>query len=468
MRIARIILVLAVSGALSCGPSPYPREVLVPQSELVSAGPTADSVVVAVFDTVDPAHAPRPQNESERFVFAHLYQTVAGDPTLAELVRCDDDRRRCTFLIREGARFWDGTPVTAGDVLASWRDPEVQRALVDSAVDSVEVLDQRTLRVYAGRDDWHPMALEAPVFAVAKPAGPGQGRGWRMGSGPYRVDVSASRGPSVVIRHRRGGYPAITFLTVQKRHARDVIEGHIDVMLTRDRDVIDYATGDSRFDVVALDWDRSYFVLAPARARAVRAGEQPPPLPQRTAARLASDVVPADARPRTAPLWPELSRCGDGFFDMPWLPPATTGAPQRRVLYDEDDVVARSLVERIVALAGRDAGTSEDAAAVAAAIPGIADGPVRAEGVPADVFAQSLRHGDDVAYVTARRPAFDRCRDARELIEAARWLVGLHADLNDVWLPLVTTRPYAIVARGQAAVYADRNGLRIVPGFAKP
>jgi hypothetical protein len=122
----------------------------------------------------------------------------------------------------------------------------------------------------------------------------------------------------------------------------------------------------------------------------------------------------------------------------------------------------------MVALAARNPRASEDAGAVIASLPGIASGPVRAEGVTAAVLEQSLRHGDDFAYVCVRRRPVDGCRDARELIDSVRWLVGLHDDLDRVWLPLVDTRAYAIVTRGRVAMFSDGEGCRIAPGFAAP
>lgn len=453
------MLLLMTAVVASCGPPPFPR-VIVPREAVISAGPTADTVRVAVFETVSGANAPRPTNEAESLVFRHLYETLVGNPGLAG-GEAGHDGRAFTFVIRDGARFWNGTRVTASDVLASWRDPRAQRALLDSGIDSVTAVDARTLRVYVARDNWSPAVLRDPIFAVARPW---PGTGWMLGSGPFEVLPGESTPADVVVRRSGGRTPRIRFLTTDPHHARDILEGDVDLMVTRDRDVIDYAAVSEHYRMTPLHWDRTYLLLAPARALAARVGDTPPGLPDDLTARLAADVVPGDARggaPRE--LWDSLSRlCGDSFFDMPWLPSQPPDNPGRRIVYDRDDAVARSLAERIVALSAR------GEASVLAAVPGIA-GAAAAAGLPADEMAQRLRYGDDVAYVVAVDPApVNECRQAREFIESARWLAGLEDDLSEVVVPLVTTRAHAIVVPGRVALVDTWDGVEIVQGYATP
>jgi len=90
-------------------------------------GAARDTVMLAVTDAVDPRHAPLPRNDAERLVFGQLYES---------LIRVDCQGRalpglaaaweqapgdRWAFTLRDNARFWDGAPVTARDVVASWR-----------------------------------------------------------------------------------------------------------------------------------------------------------------------------------------------------------------------------------------------------------------------------------------------------------------------------------------------------------
>src|SRR5207249_1841429 len=89
---------------------------------------TRDTVRVALVGSVDSTHAPVPRSDAERLVFRQLYETLVRvdcsgrvTPGLADSWVSSDSGRRWTFSLRRGAQFWDGVPVTARDVLASWR-----------------------------------------------------------------------------------------------------------------------------------------------------------------------------------------------------------------------------------------------------------------------------------------------------------------------------------------------------------
>ena len=100
-----------------------------PQPELLCeplpGSPVAQGrLVVALTDPVAPEHAPIPYNLSERIVFRNLYETLVTvncdgslHPGLAESWEANDDYTRWTFTLRPEARFWDGTPVTADEVI---------------------------------------------------------------------------------------------------------------------------------------------------------------------------------------------------------------------------------------------------------------------------------------------------------------------------------------------------------------
>src|SRR5256884_3978118 len=85
-----------------------------------------DTVAVAFAEPIEATHAPLARNDAERFVFAELYETLirvdcAGRvlPGLAQSWEGSGDR--WTFTLRDDARFWDGAPVTARDVVAARR-----------------------------------------------------------------------------------------------------------------------------------------------------------------------------------------------------------------------------------------------------------------------------------------------------------------------------------------------------------
>ena len=83
------------------------------------------------------------------------------------------------------------------------------------------------------------------------------------------------------------------------------------------------------------------------------------------------------------------------------MPDAIDDNEARRILYDSSDPVARSLAERIVALAAAKPGSSSEAEAIALALPGLVgdrNTPV-AEGVTKGRFNVSFRAGYDFAYV---------------------------------------------------------------------
>src|SRR5438552_3906532 len=95
----------------------------------VAAAPTParDTVTIGLTEPVDPAHAPVPRNDAERLVFPQLYETLLQVdcdgrivPGLARSWSADEAGRRWTFTLRGDARLWDGSPVTAQDVVASW------------------------------------------------------------------------------------------------------------------------------------------------------------------------------------------------------------------------------------------------------------------------------------------------------------------------------------------------------------
>jgi len=105
-------------------------------------------------------------------------------------------------------------------------------------------------------------------------------------------------------------------------------------------------------------------------------------------------------------------------------PPASTG--QHRILYSRSDATARELAGRLAALTH-----------------GVATGR------SADDFSDALMSGKDWGYIVAlpRVPA-DPCRAARNLLPA--WAATL--------IPLVDTRPTAIVRRGVARWTVDQDG----------
>src|SRR2546423_13661049 len=136
-----LLVAAACGGAAPRGELPPPAPALAPSDTacLIAAGRPAsrDTVTIALTDPVDPAHAPLPRNVAERFVFAQLYETLirvdCQGRVLPALARSWEPgpEGRWTVTLRSDARFWDGAPVTAQDVLAAWRarDSSLARAV---------------------------------------------------------------------------------------------------------------------------------------------------------------------------------------------------------------------------------------------------------------------------------------------------------------------------------------------------
>ncbi|TAK50376.1 MAG: ABC transporter substrate-binding protein [Xanthobacteraceae bacterium] len=127
---------------------------------------------------------------------------------VAEKVETDDARSHVTFFLNPAARFSDGKPVTAADVLFSWRllrdKGRPNHRLYYAKVTKAEALDPHTVRFdFADANDRElPLilglmpvlprhAVNAETFEDTTFAPP-------LGSGPYRV-VSVNPGSSVTL-----------------------------------------------------------------------------------------------------------------------------------------------------------------------------------------------------------------------------------------------------------------------------
>ncbi|NIO29768.1 MAG: hypothetical protein GTO29_14580 [Candidatus Latescibacteria bacterium] len=453
---------------------------------LLGPAEAADSITVALLDAVEPEHAPRARNASEQLLFHHLYETLIivncldkVQPGLAESWRREERGRCWTFELREDARFWDGTPVTAHDVARSWEraadESMTLNAGIDSysaaGIDSLAVGGDRVLNVYFKHMHRKvPRALSASAFAVAKPSWASR---WPLGSGPYRIVTSERRFAGIAKRtitvHPAYGAerPVVRFLETSMYDARDLLEGGIDVMITTDPAVIEYATSRPQFTTVPLPWDRAYVLLSTSRVEKLRWGGKLGTISPDLSERLARDAVRGDARGYRPPSWwddlhnecYELSAAVSDFPPVPEGPYSLSDL--RRILYDSNDPIARDLAERIVALAATDPTVSPEARAIAFAVPGLgSDAPgVIAEGVTEGELLSSLLNGSDFAYIISipRRPP-DPCAEARKLISSAQWLANLGDDFSKALIPLVDTRLHVIAASGKIGLIADWYG----------
>ena len=385
-----------------------------------------DTITFTVTDPVDPGHAPLPRNDAERLVFGQLYESLirvdcqghALPGLAATWEQAAGDR--WAFTLRDNARFWDGAPVTARDVLASFRSHDATLAA------DLTVTGDRTFTVPASIAPFQRLADQA--LAVTKPA---PGGSWPIGTGRYWMTSGDPASPDVLVAQpmARAGYPVVKVATVPASAARDALDGEAGVLITDDPAALEYARTLPGYVDIQLEWNRTYVLLAPGRDKPV-VGDL----------RLESlrEAVRGDARPA------EWSGPGRSWFTD--LEPCgvsagrdTLGAAgrRRRIVYKQSDRSAADLAARLVGLGALGRG------AVAA-------------GVPATAYQSALRAGSDAAYVVElRRRVYDVCRAALEL---PPWISAATI------APLLDVRSHAVVRRGLPRMALDWDGtLRLSP-----
>ncbi|HYT63708.1 MAG TPA: ABC transporter substrate-binding protein [Gemmatimonadales bacterium] len=379
------------------------------------------TITIGLTEPVDPRHAPLARNDAERIVFRHLYETpVRVDcqgnvlPELTEKWVRDDDGRRWTFRLRDGAHYWDGAPVTAQDVVYGKGGVGYTLGALDPRVVTVALAKPR---------DDVPAVLGDATLAVAKAA---PDSSWPIGTGhywatsgtttPQEIRAHSEHGDTLVFRLAAPAPPAprAPRAPPASGDARDLLDAGVDLLVTRDRALRDYAATLPNLAIVALPWDRTYvFVTAEASGSRFDGLEQ---------------AVRAEARRAEGGFWwLDLRACGVASgqgISPPLLPPVT--ATPRRILYARSDPTARELAGRLAALTH---------AATAARAP--------------DDLSAAVAGGKEWGYVVALpRITTDPCRAAKDLLPS--WAATITA--------LVDTRATAIARRGVARWTVDLDG----------
>ena len=459
----------AVKGPLFTG---HPDCRLVPEPAM-----KADTISVALLNPVHPDRAPCPQNPSEQLLFGHIYETLITidcqeevRTALAGSWRALDRGHRWVFELREDARFWDGLPVTAPDVVESWRSRAAELLNPETEIDSFAADNDRELSVYF-KQPLHrvPRLLAEPSFAVAKSD---QYSVWPLGSGPYRtlsrryVFRPESRGRILIQPANDPEGTVIRFVETTAYDIRDLIGDRIDLIVTQDPAVIDYAAGRPQFETTALPWNRMYLLLSASRVAALNRGERVGGISTELQAGLARDAVRSDARAAQPPAWWERqSGCDQLAVESAYLPPDPPGASgssgRRRILYESDDPVAKDLAERIAALASADPNVSPDASNLSGAVPGLIKDPagLAAEGLSPEELGGSLKSGGDFAYIVSisRQPC-DPCFELKRLLSRAPWLAPLEQSLSSALIPLVDSRLHVIRSAGKVELLINGSG----------
>ncbi len=455
-------------------------------------------IEIGVAEPIDPAHAPVPRTLAERLFFAQLYQPLVRrsctgrvEPLLAARWRTERDGRAWTFTLRDDARAWNGEPITAADVVASWRVHEETGWIA-----KVVALDARTVRV----ETPEPVDVgffARPEFAVRASA---TEDGWPVGSGPYRPVAIGAAGPDeaapdgqvgIVSLSPRTGGPRLRFHTIGD-DARNALDAGADLIVTGDPDVVGYAADAADFRTIPLAWDRTYLLVTRAtHARPDTASGRPFRLvrpPEAVLAALARDAVRSDARPAPAELADPatcarntpMAAARGGIGRRSARGQARPSAPAlhgRHIVYLAGDAAGRALAERLVALALDP--RRPDAAWLVDALPGASlsraspsGAPLTAEPLAARAFAEALGRGDEFAFIVPvdHSAGAAACDVLVDLFGHAPWTAsgeGGGENGGATIVPLIETRKTLIVRRGVGGVAVDGNGTLLLDAIRR-
>jgi hypothetical protein len=435
--------------------------------------------IVGLTGSITPANAPVPGNDSERLLFRQVYDTlvrVACDgrvrPALASSWQLDDTRAAWLVTVRQNARFSDGTAVTAQDVIASWTRGGVTLA-PDAAriVRAATAVDDHTLAIVLQHQEdpaFGPQSsvgqLAHPALAIARtvPDSP-----WPLGTRELRLEgapapanggrttitlapVSAREpaspdGGAVADLRPDGG--RLRFLLDVNAGGRDLLDGGVDLLVTRDPSTLAYGSALGRFDAMPLPWSRSYIFLSRASGPA---GTLTAPLRQQ----LAFDAVPGEAQGSSLDwpvVWDSCTMAAAPAGPEPAAPRAARLSG--RIVFAQTDAVARALAERIVALNSTRAAESDQI--LAALIPGGRSRALQTASLPEAVLPSALARGEDAGYVIAIDRS-DGCAALTMLREQAPWMSRAQA------IPLVDTRSRALVRTGRAQLVMEWDGSLLI------
>lgn len=417
----------------------------------------------ALFDTVQPGRAPVPHNSAERVVFAQLYETLVNvscdgtvGPGLAEHWACTEDSTVWVFTLRPDARLWDGTRVTPAEVKEAWtlnqdcprtRSSASPWAWLNARAASVTVLDARRLAVRLPEPQAaFPLLLAHPATAVALPR---PGWTWPVGSGPCRLRATTPAPLPLLECRPNQNHPraprwkSLTFAVHPGADPRDLPARGADLQLVRTRASLEFFREAPGHTATALPWDRLYLLVSCPEQNpagdglwaAAAAGLDP-----------ARDLTTIGARP-----WPEIVFPAGAPVACPQLagPVSLGGSALRRWNLPDLNLAADALVHD-----ADDPGAAE----IANRLGGLAAGPVRVVGLPADAASFVLDWQMAGAHVVRLDHVFPtRCLQTATLLGKSAWIqkAGLGHDDPLVPLrvfvhPLALSRPW-LVTRGSLA-----------------
>lgn len=429
---------------------------------------------VALPGAVAPWRAPLPRSEAERHIFRNCYETLvridcAGnlEPGLAASWQAYDGGRTWVFRLRQGARFWDGTPLGAVHVITAWRSvdslcrqegepsPFLRFSPHGAAL---QVLGPRELAITLHvPDDLFVWLLANPLLAVV---GAIDAHGWPIGSGPLRPLAPPSAGELLLAPV--AGHPAappwsqITILTDDRPDPRDWLDLGADALVTRLHAAVAYYAERQDARLEPLPWDRSYYLLVPTEQtgatdedrRRWASGWDKLELAREVSRQTAEPALffPFEPLPGPCPVLPPL---------VPQRsPPSLTGRAITAardadlILWPSSDLEAGLLADRLTALAARPLGAADPRPGIGplarppAPQPGIAPEAVAVPDQDLAAHVQAARAGAVILPWPHRWPL--PCDDLASLLSLAEWLVAAGYEPD---LPTGAVPPGATAAR---------------------
>ena len=385
-------------------------------------------------------HSILPAGLTARFVLDQVGETLITldcqgqvQPSLAASWTTEDGGLTWTFRLRRGARFGDGSSVTAGDVARGLAAGAAANARFDSddalvawaGIRSALVKGDSAIELRFDRAHQAvPRALAHPALAVVKQTPSGA-----VGSGPFRIAGTSDRGVELA-----SGSMTLLAAWIQG-DPRDAIDQDVDLLLTDDAMALAYASQLEAYRAIPLAW-RHIYVLAMPRSNPLLVDVVDDPyLP---------GLIGRAARRASGVAWWRTVNCA--------LPTAAAASPSatsnQRLVYRSGDAIAQRIAERLIVLAG--SGTGE-----------------RLTAVPLDPpdFGRAVRSGRDVGYVLALPlDPLAPCLPLGALVHRAPWLeVSSDAALR----PVVETRGFAVVRPDRVAgrlEYGWDGSVRVLAG----
>jgi hypothetical protein len=317
------------------------------------------------------------------------------------------------------AQFWTGDRVTASNVIESWRSSD--DSLAASLAAATVVIDDSTLRI--GLPPSELASLASPRLVVTRPLA---GSAWPEGTGSHRI----RRADAILIQPVRENLTTFEVRTTTATEARNLIDEGADVLITDDPATAAYAARRLSAEVVPLPWDRTWVFVIPASSSSSSSSSSPSPSSSTSSshslsplsADLAHDAVRANARVAMSPAW---------TTEAPVCFAAAQPTRSARIAYEQGDPTARTLAERLAAVASAPGG---GASSLRSADPALASAPSRITVLPMarDAFDAAIRAGAELAFVTSIPFRSSRnCAGARiiPLVET-RWQIVMRPGIG--------------------------------------